>query len=105
MSRTTQRVETSDTIVTVTTTVEEHSKFVDYDDIRAAVTIEPDDRHEAPWENCDGWDHQFDRGTIDHDDGRHDQTAAQARPRTASAHGGPAGDIRLHRRPAHGQER
>ena len=59
--RTTQRVETDSSVVTIETIVTERSKFVDYADIRAAVTIEPDDWPDAPWESGDGWDHSADK--------------------------------------------
>ena len=66
---TTQRIETDDSIVTVETTVTVKSKFVDYDDIRAAVTVEPDDWHETPWGCGDGWEHSANSpGYYDHDD-------------------------------------
>ena len=59
--KTTQRVETDSSVVTIETIVTERSKFVDYADIRAAVTIEPDDWPDAPWESCDGWEHSADK--------------------------------------------
>ena len=58
---TTQRVETDSSVITIETIVTERSKFVDYADIRAAVTIEPDEGCEAPWEHCDSWEHSADK--------------------------------------------
>jgi hypothetical protein len=75
---TTQRIETADSFVMVETTVTVKSKFVDYDDIRAAVTVEPDDHYETPWDNCDGWEHDArELGYYDHDDMRESAGYAQ----------------------------
>lgn len=32
---------------------------VEYDDILAAVTVEPDEDAQAPWEHSDGWNHEL----------------------------------------------
>lgn len=57
--------------VMVKTVVTEEPLTVDYDDIEARV--EPDDWNgEAPWEHCDGWEHEFHRDGYYVHEGMHD---------------------------------
>lgn len=67
--KTTQTVLTADKVVTVETIVTESDRVVDYDDILESVSVEYDDCYnEAPWEHCDGWEHDYNRiGYYDHD--------------------------------------
>lgn len=59
---TTQTVLTADTIVKIMTTVRESARHVDYDDILEAVTIDYDEGYdEAPWDSCDGFEHDYRR--------------------------------------------
>lgn len=62
-----KRIVTADKIVTIETTVEDRE--VSYDDILESVTIEHDDwTNDAPWENCDGWEHDARRESYhDHE--------------------------------------
>lgn len=65
-----ERFSTENTIVTVTT--REEPRYIDYADIFAAVTIEPDEwayEYEFPWEYCEGYSHDV-RGAnyYDHSD-------------------------------------
>ena len=32
---------------------------IDWQEILDCITIEPDDCHESPWENCDGYEHEI----------------------------------------------
>jgi hypothetical protein len=45
-----------DILVTTTTRIE--SAVVEWADILDAITIAPDDMTDAPWDNCDGFDHE-----------------------------------------------
>ncbi len=69
MPTTTKRDVRDDTIVTTVTTVTETDRIVDYDDILAAVSVEYDEWfHDAPWDNCDGFEHEYNTvGYYDHD--------------------------------------
>src|SRR5579872_6944668 len=68
-----------DTMVIVT--VETRPAVIDFEEIREAVKVEPDDgMSEAPWENCDGFQHELRLPRIDcetdsdaciHHDGRY----------------------------------
>lgn len=50
----------------ITTTA--RSRYVDYDDIEARVEID-DDHYGTPWDDCDGWEHDFDpQHWSDHED-------------------------------------
>ncbi len=49
---------TSDKIIRVTTKVTEEDRVVDFDDIETEVSYD-EIVHEAPWERCDGWEHEF----------------------------------------------
>lgn len=63
-----QKLVTSDKIVTVTTTIEKSDRIVDYQDIVDAISVDNDDNSwEAPWKNCDGWEHEY-RRVHYHDD-------------------------------------
>ncbi len=42
----------------VTVTVEVGPAIIDFNDILASCTVEPDDDTPAPWEDCDGWEHE-----------------------------------------------
>lgn len=75
MSVTVKRDMVDGKVVTTTTTVREAEQVVDYDDILDSITVEYDDWHcEAPWESCDGWEHDYHRASsLDHpgaEDGR-----------------------------------
>jgi hypothetical protein len=68
-----ERFVTENSITTVTTVIEERE--VSYDDVLESVSIENDDwSGEAPWESCDGWEHEARQlGYYDHEgleDGR-----------------------------------
>ena len=60
--KTTQTVLTKDKIVRVETIVTESDRVVDYDDILESVSVEYDEWfHDAPWEHCDGLEHDYNR--------------------------------------------
>lgn len=66
---TTERTVNEDTIVTVTTI--EESRYVQFDDILDSVRIEYDDCYtEAPWKDCDGYEHNAEHVRYDGDDDR-----------------------------------
>lgn len=68
MSGVAKRIVTADKIVTVQTIVTEEDRCIDYDDLLAAVRVEPDEWYETPWEHCDGYEHTKRRiGYYDHD--------------------------------------
>ena len=55
---TTKRIVTDSQIIT--TTIEERSRYVDYNDILESVKVEVDEySNEPPWENCDGYEHEL----------------------------------------------
>lgn len=54
-----ERILTADKIVTVSTTTTVENRAVNYDDIECSVEID-DFMSEAPWEHCDGWEHEAD---------------------------------------------
>lgn len=56
-----------DELITTTTTVDAQPLHVLWADIRDSVRVEYDEWHEAPWDWCDGFDHEME--TID-DDGQ-----------------------------------
>lgn len=61
-----------DSIIRTSVQVETLPAVVDYDDILDACEIVPDDdSREAPWESCDGYEHDFE--TLDN---RHDARGA-----------------------------
>jgi len=54
-----QRVLTADKIVEIETVVKEYDRVVDFHNILDSVSVDYDDWHnEAPWDSCDGWDHE-----------------------------------------------
>jgi len=57
MSSHQQRILTADKIVTVTTTVRTENRVVDFSEIKTSVSVD-DWMTEAPWEHCDGWEHE-----------------------------------------------
>jgi hypothetical protein len=61
---------TADKVVTIETTVTERPRVVQYEDIVDAMKVEFDDWNtEAPWEQCDGWEHDARQlGYYDHED-------------------------------------
>lgn len=67
MTSTITRIPNGDRMVTVETTFREGPICIDYDDI--VTSINHDDwMGEAPWESCDGWDHETRKlGYYDHD--------------------------------------
>lgn len=69
MTITTKRDVRDDTIITTVTTVTETDRIVDYDDILESVSVEYDEWfNEAPWEHCDGFEHEYeDIGYYNHD--------------------------------------
>jgi hypothetical protein len=83
MTVTKERFVRGDRVVTVVTTDE--SRVVDWNDID--VCIESDDwTGETPWENCDGWEHEFDReGWNDHPD----RAKSRGRVNRSARDGGP----------------
>lgn len=70
MPTTTKRDVRDETIITTVTTVTETDRIVDYDDILASVSVEYDEWfHDAPWDCCDGLEHEYERiGYNHHDD-------------------------------------
>lgn len=56
-----------DKMILVETTITTYDAVVDFQDILDAVEIEPDDFRDAPWENCDGYDHELVRYPDDED--------------------------------------
>lgn len=64
----TKREVTDDKVITTTTIVREEPRHIDYQDLLDCVEIEQDDWHGAPWENCDGYDHEIGPVDFDHPD-------------------------------------
>jgi hypothetical protein len=63
------RVVTEDKVVTVTTTVREESRWIDYADLLDCVEVKPDEWCDAPWDNCCGYGHETRPiSYYDHDD-------------------------------------
>lgn len=57
---------TSDKIIKVETIVTESDRVVDFQDILDSVSVNYDEyMDDAPWDNCDGWEHSV--RSIDHD--------------------------------------
>lgn len=56
MPATKQRVITADKIVEIETTVIERN--IDWNDINGYIEVD-EFHNEAPWESCDGWEHEF----------------------------------------------
>lgn len=55
-------------ILTISTTTTRRPRVVDFEDIRAAVSVDYDDFDRgAPWEECDGFNHETRRATSDDD--------------------------------------
>lgn len=60
-------VQTADSVVEITTEV--YPRTIDFNDILAAVVVDNDNDADAPWEDCDGWEHEIVRGDkIEHRD-------------------------------------
>ncbi len=53
-----QTILTSDKIIRVKTTVTEEDRIVDFNDIETSVEYD-EYWHDAPWDHCDGWEHEF----------------------------------------------
>lgn len=52
-----QTITTPDEIITITTTVCREKRIVSFGDIVQSVDV--DTWPDAPWENCDGWEHEL----------------------------------------------
>lgn len=68
-----QTVLTEEHVITVETIVSVADRRVSWDDIE--TSIEYDDRCEAPWDECDGFEHEFERETYHDDERRRDSHA------------------------------
>lgn len=76
METTTERFVTDDKVVRVTTTKE--PRVVDFDDIEGSVEYD-EYFQDAPWDYCDGWEHEFiESRRFDHD-GYEDSVGAVCR--------------------------
>lgn len=64
--RTTHSHRDGDVLVTVI--VETQPAEIDFADILDAVKVEPDDLSEAPWDNCDGYEHRLRPATYEQSD-------------------------------------
>lgn len=68
MSTVITRKMTDKKIITTRVTVRETDRIIQFEDILDAVTVEYDEWfRETPWDNCDGWEHDYERvGYSDH---------------------------------------